>query len=308
MTEIERIRSEGWLPEKFWQAEIRCGHHVSENMKMTWAIEMDLYRKLQCVCNDKGLRLFTDGGTTLGAIRHRGFIPWDDDIDVCLLREDYEKLKKMDQEFMEPYFLQSVYTDPLYGYSFLRLRNCNTAVVVEPMNYCMFNQGIYMDIFPIDKVTEEDYLPRREKIRQLINKNSAYMRMNYPNKNEHDLEMIHKYYDANETPRSIFEKIETIAMQDEDIETEYLSLIVSTQYVASHKIWPKRVFDGWVSKQFESIEVNVPAGYDEQLQIYFGDYMEFPSPDERGGWHNNQTFPEISYKKLYKEMFGIEYK
>lgn len=307
MTEVERIRMEGWIPEEFWKAETRCGYHVSENMKKTWAIEMDLYRELQRVCREKELRLFTDGGTTLGAIRHRGFIPWDDDIDVCLLRSDYEQLKTMHGEFKEPYFLQSVYTDSMYGYSFLRLRNCNTAVVVEPMNYCKFNQGIYMDIFPIDKVTEEDYLPRREQIKQLINKNSAFMRLNYPNKSAHDLEMIQKYYDACETPKSVFEKIEAIAMQDEHRETEYLSLIVSTQYEASHKIWPKRIFENSVPKIFESIKVDVPVGYDEQLKIYFGDYMQFPPIDQRDGWHNNQTFPEMPYKILYKKMFGIEY-
>lgn len=307
MTEVERIQTEGWIPKEFWVAETRCGYYVSENMKKTWAIEMDLYRELQRVCKDKKLKLFTDGGTTLGAVRHGGFIPWDDDIDVCLLRADYEILKRLGHEFKEPYFLQSVYTDPLYGYSFLRLRNCNTTVIVEPMNYCKFNQGIYIDIFPIDKVTEEDYLPRRDMIRQLINKNSAFMRLDYPSKSEHDLEMIHKYYDAGETPRSVFEKIEAIAMQDEDKETEYLSLIVSTQYAASHKIWPKRVFDDRVPRQFESIEVDIPAGYDEQLQIYYGAYMQLPRLDQRSGWHNNITYPDIPYKQYYKENYSINY-
>ena len=125
MTEIERIKQEGWLPENFWAEEIRDEYFVSAEMKKVWAIEMDLYREVTRILNKHNLRYFTDGGTTLGGVRHKGFIPWDDDLDICVPREDYEKLHQLASEFKDPYFLQSTVTDPEYGYSFMRLRNSN---------------------------------------------------------------------------------------------------------------------------------------------------------------------------------------
>lgn len=307
MTEIERIKQDNWIPKEFWNEEIRCDYMVSENIKKVWAIELDLYREFTRVCEKYNLLYFTDGGTTLGAIRHSGFIPWDDDLDVCMPRDSYEKFKKISTEFKTPFFLQNAYTDPEFGYSFMRLRNENTTVVVEPFNYCKFNQGIYIDIFPIDKVTEEDYLSRRENIYKLIMKNSAYMRRNFPNKSEHDKFLISQYYDNSIAPADIFNEIEQIATQDENIETDYMSLLVSTQYDASKKIWPKRIFDDYVEKNFEFITVRVPIGYDEQLQIYFGNYMEFPSLEQRGTWHDIQYYPDIPYRIYYQERYGINY-
>ena len=73
MTEIERIKQEGWLPENFWNEEVRCEYLVSAEMKKVWAIEMDLYREVTRVLNKFNLRYFTDGGTTLGGVRHKGF-------------------------------------------------------------------------------------------------------------------------------------------------------------------------------------------------------------------------------------------
>ena len=142
MTEIERIKQEGWLPENFWNEEIRDEYLVSAEMKKVWAIEMDLYREVTRVLNKFNLRYFTDGGTTLGGVRHKGFIPWDDDLDICVPREDYEKLHQLASEFKSPYFLQSTVTDPEYGYSFMRLRNSNTSVVVKPFTHAKFNQRI----------------------------------------------------------------------------------------------------------------------------------------------------------------------
>lgn len=301
MTEAERIYQDGWLPEEFWKESTNNNYTVSANMKKVWAIELDLYREFARVCNENNLVYFTDGGTTLGAVRHKGFIPWDDDFDVCMPRNSYEKLKNLSKIFNKPYFLQNAYTDPEYGYSFMRLRNENTTADTSKFMDCQFNHGIFIDIFPLDKVLINDYLPRRERIQELIMINSSYMKRNLTNMSEKDKELMQKYYNSSIEPVHIFEEIERIAMQDELLETEYLSLIVSTQYDPSKKIWPKWIFDDYIEKDFESIKVRVPIGYDEQLRIYFGNYMEYPPEHQRGNWHNMRFYPDIPYKQFYHE-------
>jgi len=305
MTECERIMQEGFLPIEFFNPEFICGFYVDELRKKIWAIELELYIVLRDVCDRHGLRLFTDGGTTLGAVRHNGFIPWDDDLDVCLLRNDYEKLKLLSKEFPSPFFLQNADTDSEYGFSFMKLCNSNTAYDVRPFTHALFNKGIHIDIFPIDKVTQEDYLIRRQQISALIQKNSAYMRKDLPRKLECDKKLIDDHIDESMTPADIWHQIERIATEDEEKDTPYLSLLVSTQYAAPKKIWSKNIFDSCVKLDFSSIKVNVPVGYDEQLKIYFGEYMKYPPIEERGKWHSATFFPDIPYKQYYHEHYGL---
>ena len=139
-------------PADFLQEETRLNYTISVEMKKVWAVQMDMLQVLLDVCNKHGLRIYADGGTLLGAIRHKGFIPWDDDIDMVMLREDYDKLMQLADEFDHPYFLQNVYTDPHYTHRHAQIRNSMTACWGIGQKGCMekYNQGIFIDIFPAD--------------------------------------------------------------------------------------------------------------------------------------------------------------
>ena len=80
------------LPEHFLEKEVRCGYSVTEKAKKIWAVELDLLAEFDRVCRKHDINYQIFAGTLLGAVRHEGFSPWDDDVDVCLLRGDYEKL------------------------------------------------------------------------------------------------------------------------------------------------------------------------------------------------------------------------
>ena len=96
----------------FLEDEIRCGYIVSSEMKELWSIELELMEKFISVCNKYNLSWWVSGGSLLGAVRHQGFIPWDDDIDVCMPRKDYDILQSVaSQEFAEKYFFQTGFVE-----------------------------------------------------------------------------------------------------------------------------------------------------------------------------------------------------
>ena len=95
--------------ETFFVSEVKHGFEITEKQKRVWAIELEMADRLLTVCRENNLRIFADAGTMLGAVRHKGFIPWDDDMDLAMFREDYDKLCEIaPRYFTEPYFFQNV--------------------------------------------------------------------------------------------------------------------------------------------------------------------------------------------------------
>lgn len=143
------------IDPSFFLPEERNGFLVTQERKRIWAVELDLLNEFAEVCMNHGLTWFVHAGTMLGAARHGGFIPWDDDIDVVMPREDYDRLCKLaPRVFSQPYFFQCEETDNYFARTFARLRNSGTTAIIEKeraYNY-PFNQGIFMDVFPMDNI------------------------------------------------------------------------------------------------------------------------------------------------------------
>ncbi len=145
--------------ESFFLPEERDGYLVSSEMKRVWAVEMDLLNEFSTVCKNHGMKWFVHAGTMLGAVRHHGFIPWDDDIDVVMPREDYDRLCEFAPSFFsDPYFFQNEDTDQYFARNFSRLRRSDTTAILdnEKAFQYPFNQGIFIDIFPMDHVPADE--------------------------------------------------------------------------------------------------------------------------------------------------------
>ena len=145
------------LPEHFLDGEVRNGFYVSPEMKKLWAVEIDILFQIKEICDRHNIKWFVEGGTLLGAVRHKGFIPWDDDIDIDMFRDDYERfIFFAKQELEAPYFLQTHETDSLSMYGHAKIRNSRTMAMqnFEYDNMLNYNQGVFVDIFPLDKIPD----------------------------------------------------------------------------------------------------------------------------------------------------------
>ena len=300
MTEIERIIEQQILPESFFKEEEKCGFLVTEARKKIWAIEIDLYLAFEKVCNKHGLKFWADEGTLLGAVRHKGFIPWDDDFDVLMPREDYEKFIHLENEFKDPYFLQTPYTDPESCYSYAKIRNCNTTGLVELFKYQNFNHGIWITVFPLDRWELEGGEARFLQIRKLATDCSTYMRMKNPNLSPKDIERVNAYHGD---PLRDYEEIQRLASSCKDSNSKYVMNAACTMGDYKCHLMNASDFSSAISLDFEGIQVMAPNGFENLLHLWYGDFREFPPIEERGKWHGDVLFDaDIPYKDYLRSQ------
>lgn len=303
MTECERIIEQGILPKSFFEPETICDFYVDEKRKKIWAVELDLILRINEVCKKYDLKYFLFWGSLLGAVRHQGFIPWDDDTDIVMPRSDYEKLLSHKEEFCNPYFLQTPYTDKGYFYSHARLRNSNTSAIDYPFKYQGFNMGIFVDIEPIDNIDiNNNGEVRFNKISNLNILNSIAMRKSNPHLTERDIIRVKNYPGGD--PLQRYETIQALSQIDNKNETDYVSVFVATTYGYMRDHFFKEDFCDSVLCELCGYFFPIPKGYERILKTCYGDYMNLPPIEERGMWHNSVVFdPDVSY--IDKKLRGI---
>ena len=139
--------------ELFLRPETRADFLVDEDRKRLWLCLLDMLECVASICDKYGLTYYLGGGTLLGAIRHGGIIPWDDDIDIHLMRADYDRLQEiLPKELPAHYFMQNSATDPEYTITHVKIRDARYSAI--PMyhvrEHAVYNMGAFLDIFPLD--------------------------------------------------------------------------------------------------------------------------------------------------------------
>ncbi|SKB66415.1 lipopolysaccharide cholinephosphotransferase [Lachnospiraceae bacterium] len=305
------------IPEGFLEPEERNGFLVTKKRKQVWAVELDLLAEMDRICKKYDLKYASFAGTQLGAVRHGGFIPWDDDIDIAMLREDYEKFCEVaPKELSGPYFLQTEYTDRGSLRRIAQLRRSDTTGILssEYNENVVFNQGIFIDIYPFDAVadTEEQFAEQEREMAELKLK---YERMAYYSEWYKDQATTF----VNRIGKAVFhwlvmtgigKKIydyDKIYRQFEEVSERYNdhkdSTYVTAMTFGSGRMYRHREdYENLEYRKFEFMEIPVPVNYDRALRAEYGEGWRTPhaAPSVHGGTLFDVDRPYTYYLKNKK--------
>lgn len=289
------------------QEETRKGYTISEQMKHVWAIQMKMAKYLFEVCERNGLRIWAEGGTLLGAIREKGYIPWDDDMDFMMLREDYDKLIDIaDKEFTAPYHLQSFGRDRMFYRGHAQMRCDGTAAILPTDIWRPFHQGIFIDVFVYDTIPNEETpewdraLDRADYIQDILMSTTIHCgKLTSPKTYIKYLKSC--IYCLIHGKRKLIKEYDDLFRQFNVAENKRIGMPCFLRDKMQKWIKMKEWYREGVSKPFEDMEMLVPIDYDKALKAQYGeDYM---IPVKEPTMHGNVIFStNRDYKMVLKEL------
>lgn len=267
-----------------------------DDLRKLQDVELKMLVEFIKICDRHNLRYFVIGGTCLGAVRHSGFIPWDDDIDIGMPRKDYTKFQCIaPNELPEYLFVQHFKSESGFLLTYSKIRNSNTTFIEETVADLNINHGVYIDIFPLDGVPncQIKYRIHELLVRLLANALWINQKLSKPRwYTKVIMRLIITWYSPSDVHKMITSRLKKYCFDDSRLVSNYFGAYGAREVV------PKDYFGEGCKLKFEGISVNAPSIYDKYLTNIYGDYMKLPPKDKQVSHHETQV---IDLAKSYVE-------
>ena len=266
----------------FFRQEEKCGFLVSEEMKHVWAAELEVLSEIVAVCDKYQITYFADYGTLLGAVRHKGFVPWDDDIDIALKRPDYNRLLQvLPGELPQSYRINSFVTEKEHQTPWASVANSKWVDWDEERMAKFFGcpYVVGVDIYPLDYLADDEELEETqiELYNAVYDLAQRYEELRASGEADTLVAQIEELCNCKlKNDQSIkwqlwrlSDKIAALATEEE---SSALALFPRIVYGAESYRLEKEWYEFPIKMSFENIEINVPQNYGEVLKVLYGDY------------------------------------
>ena len=267
-----------------WEFETKTGVNDLDTLTLRnmQKAELEIMRVIDQFCREYGISYSLYAGTAIGAVRHHGFIPWDDDIDICMTRAELNRFKKCwEQDPVEGYYFENCLDDRYCGIAHTKVRKEDSLFLSEGEDESKGHHGIWVDIFPLDKIqpgwdTRKCYF--HALILNMLTRANVSMRNDSGSKR-----MVSKMLQLLPYPlRKVWIRHEWqwFTKHNEKVKGHYDWADLSAVYMFKVRM-PEKMMDEFISMNFEEISFSIFRLYDEMLRACYGDYMKLPPVEER---------------------------
>ncbi len=262
--------------------------HISdEERRRIQQLELDILMEVDRICRKNGIQYTMGYGSLIGAIRHNGFIPWDDDIDICMLRKDYIRFKDVCKtELDNRFFYQSQDTDPEYYYLFDKIRLNGTVFKESFVSKWNIHHGIYIDVFPVDYIPDNWF---KRKIQYYTfhffrtGVQSKYIMLQARKGIRRYMFSVAKLLYSFFPLSFLYKNANRIAMLYDQVPQKKI-MNMYTPY-RMKEVFDIQMYQNFIEHEFENKKVQIVKDYDIFLRQIYGDYMQLPPMEQRNTRH-----------------------
>lgn len=252
-------------------------------------LELDILDFIDSFCKEHGINYCINYGTLIGAIRHKGFIPWDDDIDLSMTRENYEKFIQLFSEKQSRYKLLSLETDDQYFNNFIKIVDPTTKII-DTRNTKTYNSGVFIDIFPMDTFNDTKVVDICYKLESFkLLSFSKHKNIVYGDSKLKDLiRTLFWLLLRPVSPRFFANQIEKQIQKYRVENGKYIAFIPSK--AKEKEIFPRDMFDELIETPFEHLVLPAPKHFDAVLKQFYDDYMTVPPKEKQIYIHEFEAY------------------